>query len=340
MTARGPYDRRFYEAQQGLSRRSARRIVPLLVDLLHPRHVVDVGCGIGTWLTAFREAGVEDVWGIDGNTAGQMLEIDSARFLVRDLTRLVPLDRTFDLVLSLEVAEHLPERSGAAFVESLTRLGPVVVFSAAIPGQGGTHHVNEQWPDYWATLFGERGYAVVDAIRSRVWEDPEVAWWYAQNTLLYVRQDHLARHPALAEQARATSRRPLRLVHPRKYEELMEWMRRLELARRDFAALVSPGDAFALVDDSQLGPASAPGCRVLPFVERDGEDGGPPPDDRTAIDALHRLRRRGARFVVFAWPAFWWLDHYAELSRYLETHCRRVLANERLVAFELSGIPG
>jgi hypothetical protein len=92
-----------------------------------------------------------------------------------------------------------------------------VLFSAAIPYQGGTGHVNERWPDYWAALFERHGYVVVDAIRKRVWRDRQVASWYAQNILVYVRPEVLPRFPALAAAAAATDRGQLSLVHPRRY---------------------------------------------------------------------------------------------------------------------------
>ena len=142
----------------------------------------------------------------------------------RDLAQPLRLRRTFDLVVSLEVAEHLPQRSADAFVESLTSLGPVVLFSAAIPLQGGRGHVNEQWPHYWAHLFERRGYAALDCVRRRVWEDDDVQWWYAQNTILYVRCDRLESSAALKRELDAApATPPLSLVHPKKYVALHRW---------------------------------------------------------------------------------------------------------------------
>ena len=97
------------------------------------------------------------------------------------------LGRTFDLVQTLEVAEHLDEASADTFVDSLARHGDTILFSAAIPGQGGTHHVNEQWPSYWAEKFARAGYTAYDVIRPRIWADPQVQVWYRQNMLLFAR---------------------------------------------------------------------------------------------------------------------------------------------------------
>ncbi len=213
-----PYTEDFYEGQRERSRQSAQEIVPLVLELTSPKSVVDVGCGVGTWLAVFREHGVEDVLGIDGDYVDRtMLEIPAHLFVARDLSRPLRLDRQFDLVVSLEVAEHLPPACAETFVASLTSLGPAVLFSAAIPFQGGTGHVNERWPEYWAERFRDRGYVVVDCIRRRVWRNRNVASWYAQNTLLFARPDYLERHPRLEQELAATSLAQLSIVHPKRY---------------------------------------------------------------------------------------------------------------------------
>src|SRR5918999_372999 len=175
------YTKEFYNAQKEGSRRSAEIIIPLVLALVKPQSVIDVGCGVGTWLSVFKKLGVEDVFGIDGEHVDRsMLEIPGEQFLALDLSRPIQIDRQFDLVVSLEVAEHLPKQCAKTFVESLTKLGSVSLFSAAIPFQGGTCHVNEQWPDYWANYFRENDYEVIDCIRKRVWQNDKIEWWYSQ----------------------------------------------------------------------------------------------------------------------------------------------------------------
>ncbi len=226
-----PYTGDFFQAVGAGARRSAREIAPLVLDLVQPRSVIDVGCATGTWLAAFRELGVADALGVDGDyVAREKLEIPVGSFRPFDLTRPLRLKRHFDLVVSLEVAEHLPESCAAQFVESLTLLGPVVLFSAAIPHQGGVHHVNEQWQDYWAAHFRARGYVPVDCIRGSVWQNERVEYWYAQNTILYIEAAHLAGHTALRAAAEHAEGRPLAVVHPRRYAEvtaLLDWPRKL-----------------------------------------------------------------------------------------------------------------
>lgn len=121
-----------------------------------------------------------------------LLQIPEAFFRPTNLISPDPINRTFDLAVSLELAEHLPAAASDRFISLLTSLAPAVLFSAAIPGQGGTEHVNEQWQSSWAERFKRRDYQPLDAIRPRIWRNDDVAWWYRQNTFLYVRSDSIA----------------------------------------------------------------------------------------------------------------------------------------------------
>lgn len=201
------YDRAFYLDQAAGSARSASVIVPLLHELLPVRSVCDVGCGVGTWLRCWLDEGAADVLGIDGDHVSRdQLLIPGDNFCAADLRQPLPCDRRFDLAMSLEVAEHLPPTRAESFVADLASLAPVVLFSAAIPGQGGTQHVNERWQSYWASLFAREGFVVVDALRPRIWHDERIDYWYRQNILLF------CRHGAIE-----TSALPLDVVHPEQF---------------------------------------------------------------------------------------------------------------------------
>ena len=335
MQSNTTYTENFYKKHQRGSRRSAREIVPLVIELIRPQSVIDLGCGSGIWLSVFREHGIQDYFGIDGNWIDKkMLEIPEEQFLSFDLKNPFQMDRQFDLVMSMEVVEHLPSQCAEIFVESLVRLAPVILFSAAIPLQGGTDHVNEQWPEYWVRYFDEKGYVVIDCIRKKIWQNENVEWWYAQNLLIFVRRDHLESCPLLKREFKNTDLSQLSIVHPRKYLH-EKWLQRVLLARQDILELIPLGDTLILSDQDQFGSEFLPGRYTIPFLEKDKCYFGPPSDDMTAIKELKRLRNSGANFFVFAWPAFWWLDYYTELKRYLTSKFKCILKNDRLVIFDL-----
>ncbi len=210
------YSKDFYQSLQEGALRSAREIVPLVLNLVRPTHVVDVGCGNGAWLSVFKEHGIEDVQGIDGDwVEPEMLLFPPEQFVSADLEQPIEVGRRFDLVVSLEVAEHLPPDSGEIFIDSLARLGPAILFSAAVPFQGGTNHLNEQWPTYWATYFASRGYVTIDCLRKRIWANDRVEWWYAQNILFFIREDHLDQCAFLKAEYENGTSGPLSVVHPK-----------------------------------------------------------------------------------------------------------------------------
>jgi hypothetical protein len=156
--------------------------------------------------------------GIDGSQIDTaLLQIPSERFINENLTSPRDMGRRYDLAMSLEVAEHLAPEYAAEFVARLVRLSDMVFFSAAIPGQGGYNHVNEQWPEYWAAHFAQHGYDPIDCIRWQVWDNPEVLIHYAQNVMLFARRDRIVADAPLWHAWRQTHPSQLSLVHPRLY---------------------------------------------------------------------------------------------------------------------------
>lgn len=215
-----PYDQAFFAGQAARSLQSAMVVLGRVFALLRPRRVLDVGCGVGPWLRAATDLGATEVLGLDGDYVDRtalMMNPDS--FIPADLAtaslQTVLGERAatpFDLVICMEVAEHLPHDRAPSLVADLTLLGDVVLFSAAVPFQYGKQHINEQWPEFWSILFRAHGFACFDCLRAHLWADIAVDWWYAQNALLFAREGSGAA-AALPQEVRVESR-GLSLVHP------------------------------------------------------------------------------------------------------------------------------
>jgi hypothetical protein len=211
-----PYDRAFHQAQQDSSYQSASIIVPFVLSLFPFESVIDVGCSVGTWACRFRESGVPEVIGVDGDYVERsMLRIPRECFFAHDLRTPIRLNRRFHLAVCLEVGEHLPEARARGLVHDLISLAPCVLFSAALPGQGGTDHINEQYLSEWAALFATHDFVALDLIRHQIWNISEVSWWYRQNMVLFAHRTH----PLVAHHAPATA---LDYIHPKLGERLRQ----------------------------------------------------------------------------------------------------------------------
>jgi SAM-dependent methyltransferase len=177
---------------------AAEQVLPVLFEIYKPSSILDVGCGLGNWIEVAKKISGAEITGVDGDYVNRsLLKIEENEFVEKDLTKPFDLNRKFDLAICLEVAEHLPEASAEGFVKSITNHSDVIMFSAALPGQGGQHHINEQWPIYWQELFNDCGYEMIDFFRFKIWNNPKIEYWYKQNLFLVVRKGHkLAKNEA------------------------------------------------------------------------------------------------------------------------------------------------
>lgn len=208
------YSRDFYNTRHGQTIHAADTVLSILLQRLPVIHsAVDIGCGVGTWLSVLQDKGVEDILGMDGPWVdSDLLVIPRTQFQQLDLRKdSLKLPKRYDLAISLEVAEHLPAEHAEKFVSSLAELSDYVLFSAAIPFQKGKNHLNEQWQHYWVNLFEPLDYVVHDFIRPNIWNDGEIRSWYKQNILFFSRRERSAQlrlDPCAM---------PLNVVHPDTY---------------------------------------------------------------------------------------------------------------------------
>lgn len=212
------YDEKYYKKHQDGSYQSAQIILRLIYTITAFQTVIDYGCGIGTWGKAAKSLGVSRYVGIDQNPydATYML-INSCNYIQQDLQEPINLKSRFDLTICVEVAEHIPKGKADILLDNVCQNSEVVLFSAALVGQGGTGHINEQPCSYWIEKFSVRGYVPVDCIRPTFWNDEEIEIWYRNNCMLYMT-------PKALNQFQASIPRispPTDIIHPKMLNRIL-----------------------------------------------------------------------------------------------------------------------
>ena len=228
------YDQAFYDSQMSGSYQSALVYLKHLFQYWHPESVIDMGCGRGMWLAACRHYNVPYCVGLDGHWNSQDKMVDqSILFRQADLNEVYQGNESFDLAMSLEVAEHVQPESSGNFVASLTGLSDVVMFGAAYSWQPGTDHINTRPHSFWFRQFIDQGYVMFDLFRPFFWSDNKVEPWYRQNTFLYVKRSHklvkiLESHKFEA----VTNPQFVDCIHPWLYEWAMNMVFQLQSQQR------------------------------------------------------------------------------------------------------------
>jgi len=190
------YGETFLKYTSDASFGSAKIIAPLVYNWLPVTSVIDFGCAQGAWFAAWRTLGADDILGVDGAYVDiDQLMIPRHAFKGINLSEPLDLGRKVDLVQSLEVGEHIPAALARQFVSNLTAHGEIILFSAAPPGQGGEHHVNEQPYEYWRQLFQEHGYEMYDPIRTLIKDNPDIQYWYRFNIFIFASKEVAATLP-------------------------------------------------------------------------------------------------------------------------------------------------
>lgn len=184
------YDHNFYQRRRAMTLPAARKVLSIVAQHTKFSSVADFGCGVGTWLSVAKQMGADRAVGFEGDwVTHEMLDDKTIDLRRGSLENRVSLDSPVDLAISLEVAEHLSPGRADTFVEDICAAAPYILFSAAIPGQGGKGHINEQWQSYWAEKFAARGYKIFDVVRPEILGDQTIPYWYQQNTMLLMRAE-------------------------------------------------------------------------------------------------------------------------------------------------------
>ena len=247
MDVGGNYNDQFYKDLTEGSYKSAKPFVSILSNVsINPKKVIDVGCGRGPWLKAFSDSGSKELVGIDGDWVRKEDMVDKKiKFHSVDLSSNViknPVNKKFDLAMSLEVAEHLKPEQAITFVNYLTSFSDSILFSAAFTGQGGTDHFNERPHSYWAKVFETNGYLPYDLFRSKVWENQDVEVWYRQNTFLYLKRNSKFEKKFKEKGIKSISELSLMdCIHPDLYQLNVEEAERLSQSILKLRELTIPG---------------------------------------------------------------------------------------------------
>jgi hypothetical protein len=188
------YTSEFYETYKSISLEYADKLISVLLQYYQPKSVIDFGCGIATWLNVFNDKGIpkESLYGIEGDwvkSAAKSLE--GFNLILHDISKYKKFNIKTDLAMSLEVAEHVPEKSSDTFVDMITECSDTIMFGAAFKDQPGTGHINCKYPREWGELFKDKGYKVFDLFRPELWGPNKGGFYYVQNTFLYTKNEEL-----------------------------------------------------------------------------------------------------------------------------------------------------
>ena len=216
------YDENFWKDTGGnYNYRSAKIILPIIFKYYKPNSIIDIGCGIGTWLRAAFELGITNIKGIDCNEISEDFLLVPRKYIsIDDLENHENKDnKKYDLAISVEVAEHLDNSVSEHFIKTLISYSNIIIFSAAIPYQGGEHHINCQTPEFWYNIFNKYGYVCFDFRNTlmNMWENINPC--YAQNILLYVHKDLIH----IFENKFPITNRPIFFYHPAYVQAIIDY---------------------------------------------------------------------------------------------------------------------
>jgi len=161
-----------------------KTLLPIVGDV---ESILDFGCGVGSWAKAFQESGVKNCFLIDHPSidVSKLLIRSDFTFVPANLDKFLPDVIKVDCVVSTEVLEHISDYRSDQIIDYLTKCSDLIIFSAAIPRQGGLGHCNEQRHAYWHQKFYERGFCFYDGFKTEVLDNDRIVYWLRQNLFIY-----------------------------------------------------------------------------------------------------------------------------------------------------------
>ena len=184
------YNREFFQWSIKSEVGSSLGFAKIVCKYMKPKSIVDVGCGCGIYLKAFSLLGIKDLLGFDGSEHAIECSLVPGKIKLHDLRVPLYTKRKFDLCLCMEVAEHIDVAYSEILADALIRLSDRLLFTAALPGQGGRNHVNEQPHDFWTALFQRKGFNFKKELTKRLRQEmkaKKVIWWIPQNLMVFER---------------------------------------------------------------------------------------------------------------------------------------------------------
>lgn len=188
------YSKEYFEELIHYEQKTASVFARIILEHVKPKSLIDIGSGVGIYLKAFYDLGINDCIGYDGSAHAVSDALLPGRIMLHDLRRPLRLKRRYDLCLCIEVAEHLDGRYAPLLINTLVSLSNRICFTAAIPGQGGLHHVNEKPHEYWIDLFGRKGFTLRKGLTNQIrreMTEAEVVWWIPQNLMIFEKERYV-----------------------------------------------------------------------------------------------------------------------------------------------------
>jgi len=334
--------------REGLPQEFHRLQEGFLMDVLRAsripfRQILELGCGFGRVTRVLAEAFPSaKITAVDLSPK----QIEDARQFCADYPNIsfdtfdfysapAPESRSgYDAVIAVEVFLHHPRPVVLALFESLAAQA--------------RHFVNIDWSEEWPWKTAEhvwvhdyRALYAEAGLQCATFVLPQKVRGLQQKLFVAARQLSAALlHLEWAMQgaeAQARSATPLSAPTRQEMQEAAEWPQQVELAEAEICETVPPGSTIILVNEDEWGNEARAlrEYRVFPFLECEGLYWGPPDDDAMALSELDRLIKAGAKYIVFAWTSFWWLNFYTALNRRLRANCELIKENERLLIFKL-----